>query len=268
MLIGVADLRRALGRYPLTALLSEGRLDSVLAAGRGRSGTPASSCAPALPRRCWSPAHARYSPATPPHACSAAPRPTRPDPRAGRLPPKGPARRLEWRSTRALRRTGRRDVRWTPYPLARVRAHRTAVPGVAARRAWRVPTRRSRSRPRAACASSGPRCCTGSALVEDPRGRRQSQILLDLATGLAESPAESWLLLGLFDADFSVPAQQVPVLDHRRASALPARLRLGGAAGRGRVRRLCGARRPEGPGRRARRGPTASRLGRHPRGRG
>lgn len=49
----------------------------------------------------------------------------------------------------------------------------------------------------------------------DPRGRRRAAILLDLATGLAESPAESWLLLGLFDAHFSVPAQQVPVLDMR-----------------------------------------------------
>ncbi len=47
----------------------------------------------------------------------------------------------------------------------------------------------------------------------DPRGRRRSQVLLDLATGLAESPAESWLLLALFDAGFPVPAQQVPVRD-------------------------------------------------------
>jgi hypothetical protein len=47
----------------------------------------------------------------------------------------------------------------------------------------------------------------------DPRGRRRSQILLDLASGLAESPAESWLLLDLFDAGFPVPAQQLPVLD-------------------------------------------------------
>ena len=47
----------------------------------------------------------------------------------------------------------------------------------------------------------------------DPRGRRRSQILLNLATGLAESPAESWLLLTLFDAGFPVPAQQLPVLD-------------------------------------------------------
>lgn len=47
----------------------------------------------------------------------------------------------------------------------------------------------------------------------DPRGRRRSQILLDLASGLSESPAESWLLLSLFDAGFSVPSQQFPVLD-------------------------------------------------------
>ncbi|WP_459720896.1 DUF559 domain-containing protein [Actinophytocola sp. KF-1] len=47
----------------------------------------------------------------------------------------------------------------------------------------------------------------------DPRGQRRSQVLLDLATGLAESPAESWLLLALFDAGFPVPAQQVPVRD-------------------------------------------------------
>jgi hypothetical protein len=47
----------------------------------------------------------------------------------------------------------------------------------------------------------------------DPRGRRRSQVLLDLATGLAESPAESWLLLSLFDAKFPLPAQQVSVLD-------------------------------------------------------
>jgi hypothetical protein len=47
----------------------------------------------------------------------------------------------------------------------------------------------------------------------DPRGRRRSQILLNLASGLAESPAESWLLLGFFDAGFSVPSQQLPVFD-------------------------------------------------------
>jgi hypothetical protein len=47
----------------------------------------------------------------------------------------------------------------------------------------------------------------------DPRGRRRSQVLLDLANGLAESPAESSLLLGLFDAGFPVPTQQLPVLN-------------------------------------------------------
>ncbi|MFC4853692.1 hypothetical protein [Actinophytocola glycyrrhizae] len=47
----------------------------------------------------------------------------------------------------------------------------------------------------------------------DSRGRRRSQILLDLATGRAESPAESWLLLSFFDAGFSVPDQQFSVLD-------------------------------------------------------
>lgn len=47
----------------------------------------------------------------------------------------------------------------------------------------------------------------------DPRGQRRSQVLLNLASGLAESPAESWLLLSLFDAGFPVPTQQLPVLD-------------------------------------------------------
>ncbi len=47
----------------------------------------------------------------------------------------------------------------------------------------------------------------------DPRGRKRATILLDLATGLAESPAESWLLLDLFDVGFPVPAQQFPILD-------------------------------------------------------
>ena len=47
----------------------------------------------------------------------------------------------------------------------------------------------------------------------DPRGRRRSQILLNLASGLSESPAESRLLLGFFDAGFSVPVQQLPVSD-------------------------------------------------------
>ncbi|MGB3440062.1 MAG: DUF559 domain-containing protein [Actinophytocola sp.] len=48
---------------------------------------------------------------------------------------------------------------------------------------------------------------------KDRRGTRRAEILLDLATGLAESPAESWLLLGLFDAGLPIPAQQVPVAD-------------------------------------------------------
>jgi hypothetical protein len=47
----------------------------------------------------------------------------------------------------------------------------------------------------------------------DPRGRRRSQVLLNLASGLAESPAESWLLLSLFDKGFAIPAQQFPVRD-------------------------------------------------------
>ncbi|MFL6121621.1 endonuclease domain-containing protein [Actinophytocola sp.] len=47
----------------------------------------------------------------------------------------------------------------------------------------------------------------------DSRGRRRAEVLLNLATGLSESPAESWLLLGLFDAGLPIPAQQVPVTD-------------------------------------------------------
>ncbi|MCT2582785.1 DUF559 domain-containing protein [Actinophytocola sp. S1-96] len=47
----------------------------------------------------------------------------------------------------------------------------------------------------------------------DPRGRRRGEILLLLASGLAESPAESWMLLGFFDFGLPIPAQQLPVLD-------------------------------------------------------
>lgn len=47
----------------------------------------------------------------------------------------------------------------------------------------------------------------------DSRGRRRGEILLELATGLAESPAESWLLLGFFDGALPIPSQQTPVLD-------------------------------------------------------
>ena len=47
----------------------------------------------------------------------------------------------------------------------------------------------------------------------DPRGRRRGEILLLLANGLAESPAESSLLLGFFDDGLAIPRQQLPVLD-------------------------------------------------------
>ncbi|NIJ14052.1 hypothetical protein FHU38_004396 [Saccharomonospora amisosensis] len=47
----------------------------------------------------------------------------------------------------------------------------------------------------------------------DPRGRRQGRSLLWLATGLAESPAESAMLLTLVEAELPVPEQQVPVTD-------------------------------------------------------
>lgn len=47
----------------------------------------------------------------------------------------------------------------------------------------------------------------------DPRGRRRGRVLLDLASGLAESPAESWFLLRLFDAGLPVPQRQHPVRD-------------------------------------------------------
>ncbi|MBC6448462.1 endonuclease domain-containing protein [Actinokineospora xionganensis] len=47
----------------------------------------------------------------------------------------------------------------------------------------------------------------------DPRGRRRAQALMDLATGKPESPAESALLLALFDDGLPVPRAQVPVTD-------------------------------------------------------
>lgn len=47
----------------------------------------------------------------------------------------------------------------------------------------------------------------------DPRGRRQGRSLLWLATGLAESPAESAMLLTLVDAELPMPQQQIPVTD-------------------------------------------------------
>lgn len=47
----------------------------------------------------------------------------------------------------------------------------------------------------------------------DRRGSLRGLALLDLATGLAESPPESWLLLGLVDAGLPAPEPQVSVLD-------------------------------------------------------
>jgi hypothetical protein len=47
----------------------------------------------------------------------------------------------------------------------------------------------------------------------DPRGTKRAPALLDLATGLAESPPESWLMLSLVDAGLPVPEAQVKVFD-------------------------------------------------------
>lgn len=47
----------------------------------------------------------------------------------------------------------------------------------------------------------------------DSRGRRRGHILLELATGRPESPAESRLLLVLHDSGLPVPESQVPVCD-------------------------------------------------------
>ncbi|MFI9007426.1 DUF559 domain-containing protein [Actinosynnema sp. NPDC053489] len=47
----------------------------------------------------------------------------------------------------------------------------------------------------------------------DHRGRRQGVFLLDLATGLPESPAESTLLLTIAEAGFPLPEPQHPVRD-------------------------------------------------------
>lgn len=47
----------------------------------------------------------------------------------------------------------------------------------------------------------------------DPRGRRRSLVLLDLATGLPESPPESWLLLSLSESRLPVPVAQHVVAD-------------------------------------------------------
>jgi hypothetical protein len=47
----------------------------------------------------------------------------------------------------------------------------------------------------------------------DPRGRRRGGFLLDLASGLPESPAESWLLLMVVDQGFPVPEPQFKIHD-------------------------------------------------------
>lgn len=47
----------------------------------------------------------------------------------------------------------------------------------------------------------------------DLRGTRRGVALLNLATGLAESPPESWLLLSLADAGLPTPEAQVRVFD-------------------------------------------------------
>jgi len=53
----------------------------------------------------------------------------------------------------------------------------------------------------------------------DPRGRLRGGVLLLLATGAPESPAESRLLLALFDAGLPVPELQYPVCDLDAGSA-------------------------------------------------
>jgi hypothetical protein len=47
----------------------------------------------------------------------------------------------------------------------------------------------------------------------DPRGTRIGRRLIDLATGRAASPAESWLLWLVVDLGFPVPEANVPVHD-------------------------------------------------------
>ncbi|MEU6643802.1 DUF559 domain-containing protein [Saccharomonospora sp. NPDC046836] len=47
----------------------------------------------------------------------------------------------------------------------------------------------------------------------DPRGRCQARALVNLTTGLAESPAESWTLLALADAGLPIPEQQYRIVD-------------------------------------------------------
>ncbi|TDQ04251.1 endonuclease domain-containing protein [Labedaea rhizosphaerae] len=47
----------------------------------------------------------------------------------------------------------------------------------------------------------------------DSRGRRRSAFLLDLATGIPESPAESRMLLKLVDCGLPIPVAQHPITD-------------------------------------------------------
>ncbi|MCW0212796.1 MAG: hypothetical protein OJJ54_05520 [Pseudonocardia sp.] len=55
----------------------------------------------------------------------------------------------------------------------------------------------------------------GEALARraDPRGRRRATALLDVATGLAASPAESWVLFQVVDVGFPVPEVNLPFAD-------------------------------------------------------
>lgn len=46
----------------------------------------------------------------------------------------------------------------------------------------------------------------------DPRGRQQGSVLIELVTGQPESPPESWLYLGLFDAGLPLPECQYPIV--------------------------------------------------------
>lgn len=47
----------------------------------------------------------------------------------------------------------------------------------------------------------------------DPRGRRRGRRLLELATGLPESPAESWTLVLFDDVGLPMPTPQYPIYD-------------------------------------------------------
>ncbi|MBB3661965.1 hypothetical protein FB384_000869 [Prauserella sediminis] len=86
--------------------------------------------------------------------------------------------------------------------------------------------RRSRPRAALACADQAMRRTPEAARAEfyadidtrihvspDARGRRQARRLLQLTTGLAESPAESSMLLTVVDGGFPVPHQQYSVTD-------------------------------------------------------